>query len=144
MRATPLVLTLITLISFAPAAVGDDVCAPLGLPATVCVVDHATADGDCASGGFQAGTTKVDVEAPGTASAEAGGAWFCSGTYEQNSVFVEAYTGFEGASASWTEFSYEDPENGAFRQCFVSAGAVFQTCPDGVSPPNPGWGALLP
>ena len=132
-------LTLLLLALSAPSATAAPLCEPAG---AVCVTDESSSDGECANGGFQAGTTSVDAGLQGTATASAGGSWYCAGTQHYHSIGGGAATPAGAVAVAWTEYGYSDPENGEFSDCFVATPLLFQPCP--VSPPNPGWGSLLP
>lgn len=136
MRA--LVALLLLFASLPPVAAAA--CDPTG---AVCVHDEAVSEGDCASGGFESGTTEARVQTD-VAQASVTGSSYCAGPSGENGVTIVAGTPVQGASATWKEFYYEDPENGAFRQCFLYAPGIFLPCPSRASPPDPGWGTLLP
>lgn len=145
MRAILLALLVLPVV---PSAAADETCLPLGLPVTGCVYENSYSEGPCDEGGFETGGTGAYVSVPGTLFAGAGGSYYCYGGEGafggEDRVEAFAYTPVDGVHATWAEFYYGDPKFGEQRFCYVSAGVVQQACPDGLAPPNPGWGDLLP
>lgn len=148
MRA--LFFAMLVLLPALPSATADDECAPLGVPVTACASETTYADGSCEAGeGFESGATSVVVAAPGLASIVVTGSYYCYayGTSSGGENGISAFVSSDQAAAGamWHEFYYNDPKFGAQRFCFVSSvEPVYASCPAALSPPNPGWGDMLP
>lgn len=145
-----LLVALIVLLPALPSAMADDDCVPLGLPVTACTSESTYAEGSCEAGeGFESGATSVTVAAPGVASMVVTGSYYCyaSGDYSggENGISAVASTDHAAVGAVWKEFYYDDPKFGANRFCFIqSVEPIYASCPAALSPPNPGWGDVLP
>lgn len=128
----------------------DDTCVPLGIPATACATESSYADGSCEAGeGFESHATSIILAAPGVASVVVTGSSWCyaSGGSEggESGVSVVASTEQTSAGATWREFYYDDPKFGSQRYCFIaSVEPIYASCPAALSPPNPGWGDMVP
>lgn len=125
---------LVFLIALAPvAAAAPEPACSAGL---VCTSESSYGD-NCDE--FGGGVTVVSVAG---GQIVAGGSYYCYPGGGGSDAFVYA----PGTSVYWGEFHYSDPENGEFRGCFIFVGDQYVAPPscDVGSPPNPGWGNLLP
>jgi hypothetical protein len=105
----------------------------------VCIAESSYVEGDCDDAGFESGSTSVNVA--GVASVT--GASECytyGGGYGGGSSSITVST--PAGNVFWLDFWYNDVENGEFHGCYLYAFDMTPACP--ASPPNPGWGNVLP
>lgn len=126
-----LVLSLI--VACAPAAVADCV-------GPVCVVEQGYGPTDCAaSGDFGYHETWVGLVGTPT-EAQVGGNSFCYNGEETGQFHADTlYASGAGVYVAWSSTS-----SGCFVYAFTATSTLFEPCPAGVEPPNPGWGRVLP
>lgn len=111
--------------------------------ATGTVCDYAVETGDCAAGDGAWYRTTYAQTPVGTVQGTSD-CYYASG-YGSSDNTISAST--VAGSLVWGSFAYDDFENGHFEGCFVyvSVGiGVYESCPAAASPPDPGWGHLLP
>ena len=132
-----LILALCALVG---AACACTLTARAGCDATGIVCESANTTGDCAAGdGFDSRSTTVSA---GPASVTGDAECSYSSGFGSSSSTITASAA--GVSVEWGSLAYDDVENGHFEGCFVFAGPVYESCPAALSPPDPGWGHLLP
>ena len=147
-------LIVATFVSIAPTATAACTVTMVG---GVCTYDETLAYGDdCQYDGIRQHITGVDVFTI------AGGAYvvgysYCDTwvpqcyEYDETAIVAGAYGPLAGAQVTWYEYSFASPCYGNFSGCSTSVFAYAAVtgvgqnlgCPAG-SPPNPGWGDLLP
>ena len=114
-----------------------------GCDATGAVCESYDSTGNCAAGdGSSFGRTEADV-GPVVVAGTSDCSYMSGYGQRSNAITADAL----GAGVTWASFSYDDVENGHFDGCFVTAYAVtgiYESCPAAASPPDPGWGRLLP